>query len=268
MKNALIVNARKLERLVKERIDMLKRLQKECEDECSKLPKGKLHAAKRGNSVAYYDRTQIGGKTGEYIPKSRISEAQKLAQREYDEYMIKIIKHQLYHLKWLSNLEGEISIIGIPEAKLRIVNKKIQTDEEYISNWIKTDYIKKNTDNVMTEYYTAKGELVRSKSECIIADTLYRMNVPYKYEYPCYIDGYSKYHPDFTCLNIRERREVIWEHFGLMDDVAYSENVVRKLKKLMMSGLKLGEKFVFTMETSTEPLSTKVIERIITDYLL
>lgn len=268
LKNALIVNARKIERLVKERIDMLNALQKECVDECNKLPMGKLHAAKRGNSVAYYDRTRIGGKTGEYIPKSRINEAQKLAQREYDEHMIEIINRQLYHLSHLSNLEDEISVTGISEAKLRIVNKKIQSDEEYIMNWTKSDYLKKSTDNVMTEYYTAKGEHVRSKSECIIADTLYRMNVPYKYEYPCNVDGYIKYNPDFTCLNIRERREIIWEHFGMMDDESYSENVVRKIKMLTMSGLRFGEKFIFTMETSTEPLSSKVIERVITDYLL
>jgi hypothetical protein len=44
---------------------------------------------------------------------------------------------------------------------------------------------------------TRKGELVRSKSEVIVADRLADLNVNYAYEKELVIDGVSKF-PDFT----------------------------------------------------------------------
>ena len=70
----------------------------------------------------------------------------------------------------------------------------------------------------MCMFYTSKGERVRSKSEVIIADVLNREGVPYRYEYPIYIKGIGKIYPDFTVLNIGIRKEMIWDHFGMMDD--------------------------------------------------
>ena len=37
-----------------------------------------------------------------------------------------------------------------------------------------------------------KGERVRSKSEKIIADKLYMLGIPYRYEYPLVLDGNYK----------------------------------------------------------------------------
>ena len=53
----------------------------------------------------------------------------------------------------------------------------------------------------MTEYYTIKGERVRSKSEKIIADELYRYQIPYKYEFPLTLATHNRniqLYPDFT----------------------------------------------------------------------
>jgi len=68
------------------------------------------------------------------------------------------------------------------------------------------------------ELYTAKGERVRSKSEIIIADSLMRAGVPYRYEFPIILNGYGKIYPDFTVLNVGLRKELYWEHLGMMDD--------------------------------------------------
>ena len=57
-----------------------------------------------------------------------------------------------------------------------------------------------------TEYYTYKGERVRSKSEMIIANELFRNNIPYKYELPIELENWNKkvtIYPDFTVLNKR-----------------------------------------------------------------
>jgi hypothetical protein len=67
---------------------------------------------------------------------------------------------------------------------------------------------------------TRRGEAVRSKSEVIIADLLYTMNIDYYYEYPLELDGVVKY-PDFTIEDDDARITFYWEHCGLLHDPAY-----------------------------------------------
>lgn len=268
MKNALIVNARKIEKLAKETMEMLAMLEELCVRECRELPKGKLHASKRGKYVAYYRRPADGTGTEEYIPKERVGDAKKLALREYDEAILKAVRRQKYHLRAITNIEEELNTRNIPQTKLEMIDRKLLTDQEYITAWEQEPFHGKKADEITTEYYTVKGEHVRSKSECLIANTLHRMNIPYKYEAECVVRGYNNYHPDFTCINARRRHPVIWEHFGMINDSNYAESTTRKIKKLIMMGYKLGEDFIFTMETPSEPLSTRVIEQMIVDYLL
>ncbi|MBQ9321830.1 MAG: hypothetical protein IJ239_05705, partial [Eubacterium sp.] len=71
----------------------------------------------------------------------------------------------------------------------------------YIRNWLDIQYPKKGFSEEGPEFYTSKGERVRSKSEVIIADTLARMGVPYRYEFPIRFSGTGTFHPDFTVLN-------------------------------------------------------------------
>lgn len=51
-----------------------------------------------------------------------------------------------------------------------------------------------------TEFFSEKGERMRSKSEVLIANALYKRGIPYKYECPVLLpSGIMKY-PDFTVL--------------------------------------------------------------------
>lgn len=68
---------------------------------------------------------------------------------------------------------------------------------------------------------TARGELVRSKSEVIIADLLDGLGLPYSYEHPCTgPDGTVRY-PDFTIDDAETGRRVLIEHLGMMDRPDY-----------------------------------------------
>lgn len=71
-------------------------------------------------------------------------------------------------------------------------------------------------------YETEQGDLVRSKSEVIIANILYqhRKDILYKYERPLEVmsDGKERnIYPDFTILNIHTGKVTYWEHAGRMD---------------------------------------------------
>ena len=68
----------------------------------------------------------------------------------------------------------------------------VLSDKEYIENWLREDYKGLDYKNDI-EIYSVNGEKVRSKSEKIIADSLYYNKIPYKYEKPLNIDGVTVY---------------------------------------------------------------------------
>ncbi len=72
---------------------------------------------------------------------------------------------------------------------------------------------------------TAKGHMVRSKSELFIADTLFHMKLAeaYKYELPLQSDrGESTIRPDFTFVDAAGDR-IVWEHLGRLHLPDYRE---------------------------------------------
>ena len=65
-----------------------------------------------------------------------------------------------------------------------LVSPLILSDKEYVNQWLKVEYQGKHFDEEAGIIITEKGERVRSKSEKIIADKLYAMGIPYRYECP------------------------------------------------------------------------------------
>jgi hypothetical protein len=67
---------------------------------------------------------------------------------------------------------------------------------------------------------TNREEMVRSKSEVIIANELAHRKVEYAYEQPLTIDGVTKY-PDFTIEDAESGRNFYWEHCGMLHVPTY-----------------------------------------------
>lgn len=119
-----------------------------------------------------------------------------------------------------------------------------------------------------TEFLTDHGEQVRSKSELIIANMLAKENIPYRYEYPVQLKGMGVVYPDFTVLNVRLRKELIWEHMGMADDPDYVEKAIRKIAAYNMNGYFEGDQIIFTYETRNTPIHIRQIREIIHHFLL
>ena len=75
---------------------------------------------------------------------------------------------------------------------------------------------------------TARGEMVRSKSEVIIADHLANNDVEYGYEQPLTIKGITKY-PDFTIEDMESGLMFYWEHCGMLHVPSYRHRWEQKL---------------------------------------
>ena len=112
---------------------------------------------------------------------------------------------------------------------------------------------------------TMQGHLVRSKSEVIIANTLYMNQIPYRYENQLEVKGVILY-PDFTILHPKTNNLCYWEHFGMMDDSIYVKNAIKKIEQYGKSGYVQGRNFIATFESKEAPLNTFTINRVIQDF--
>ena len=108
---------------------------------------------------------------------------------------------------------------------------------------------------------------MRSKSELIIANALEQCGVPYRYEYPLYLKGIGTVYPDFTCLNINKRKEIVWEHFGMMDNISYANKNIAKIQTYNQNGFFPGKNMIMTFETSQNAISSNIIQNMIKEFL-
>lgn len=76
---------------------------------------------------------------------------------------------------------------------------------------------------------TSRGELVRSKSEVIVADALHDHGVDYTYEPDFCPPGADRtLHPDFVAEDDATGDVVVWEHLGMLDRPDYAASWKRK----------------------------------------
>ena len=74
-------------------------------------------------------------------------------------------------------------------------------------------------------------------------------------------------HPDFTVLNVRKRKENLWEHMGKMDDENYRDYALNRIIDYEKQGIFPGDKLILTHETLNNPINSKIIEKTILNYL-
>ena len=252
------------------KISALEKFQIRLRTELQKAPEGMLRVISKRNSFYYYRRQNMKDKVGKYISKKDLPLIKALAQKEYDIKALRQTSRNIHHLNSiLSDLRNYdpcylMNLVqSLPDSRKSLIDPLFQTDEEYLKEWQSAEYMGKSFSEDAPEYYTAKGERVRSKSEILIADRLSQMGIPYRYEYPLYLKGYGTIYPDFLLLNLMLRKEVILEHFGLVDQPEYANNMARKIESYEKNGYYLGENLLITMETSASPLNMRTFEKLI-----
>lgn len=110
---------------------------------------------------------------------------------------------------------------------------------------------------------TARGELVRSKSEVIIANALYYHHLDYVYEPVLKLEDKVK-RPDFKVIDDDTGEEWYWEHCGMMDDPKYKKRWKEKETFYKKNGIEEGKNLIVTFDTNGT-LDSQKVERIIRD---
>ena len=256
--------------MMEEREKYLYLLKEEKENALKRAQEGSLRISRNRNKTQYYKRIDPKDCNGIYIREDDMKTAYELAQKDYDQKVLKSIEKELKAIqKYKEAYPGktiEEIYDSLHPARQKLIIPIRECDEKFIARWEKVEYIGKDFRYDTSEHYTAKGERVRSKSEVIIADALNRAGIPYRYEYPLYIKGLEYINPDFTILNVKKRKEIIWEHLGLMDKPEYAEKNVYKINCYERSGYHMGDNLICTFETKQNPLNQKIVKDMIQIY--
>lgn len=237
--------------LIKEKQE-LERVINETKKRLQTASQGHIRIARKGKRTEYYYKSGKEGekRSGKYVKKNENELVQRIIQREYEEDVLfnaekrwKIINDFLngYERTSLENIFDKLST-----DRKAFVTSPILSDKEYIKQWQSVTYEGNTNYDIKGEIITERGEHVRSKSEKIIADKLFMLGIPYRYEYPLMLKGNIIIYPDFTILKAETREEIYVEHLGLMDNVNYVENAMRKLDTYARNGIHLGVNLLIT----------------------
>ncbi|WGL59961.1 hypothetical protein QEJ31_15620 [Pigmentibacter sp. JX0631] len=112
-------------------------------------------------------------------------------------------------------------------VKIYSIMKKPIKKSKFIKKIPQKNKKKKSNTYGSPQVLTSFGLKVRSKSEVFIAEKLKENNILFTYEKPLSADG-KTYYPDFTIYI--GKRELYWEHFGLMNDDIYAKKTEIKMK--------------------------------------
>lgn len=243
---------------------------KELKSRIEDSPEGRLRISRSHDYVQYY-WCRNEKKTGIYISKDNIILVRQLAQKAYDEKVLKMAEKRLLQIKKIVRdyRDDEIEMIYLKEREERqvLINPVVYSWEEKIRRWKEEEYEGKEFDENAPLILTEKGERVRSKSEKIMADYFFREGIEYKYEHPLYLKGVGMVYPDFTFLSKKNDKEVYWEHNGKVDDPAYARKMVKKINLYENNGIYVGERLILTYETEYTVLNTGKIEALVKKYL-
>ena len=239
------------------------------------IPEGNLRITSSGKHIQYMHCKEKDGKyqkQGEYLKKENMSLVRALAQKSYDQKMKKLVDRRFKQIQIISKeyLDDEIELIytSMNINRQALVTPVEKIWQQKVADWKSIPYTGKAFDEGIPEIYTKKGERVRSKSEKLIADTLFDRGIEYKYECPISLKGYGLVYPDFTILSRKTGKEMYWEHDGRMDDPKYSEKAVRKINSYIYNGIIPGDRLMLTFETSSTVLNDRTIKKMIDNFLL
>lgn len=205
----------------------------------------------------------------QYIKTGDEEKLRKYCQERYYRKLEQELPGQIAKLekiqKLLNSVKDEQDIYAeLPEAIRKYAVPETCSQKKMIDDFYEEGRFEEhNTYPKSEKYETERGEIVRSKSELIIANMLHSMNVPYDYERIYYLRDGSWRYPDFTILNTGTGKELLWEHLGRMDDEKYRNNNLQKIEEYQKNGVYPGENLILTFETNEKPISTAHLRALI-----
>ena len=238
----------------------------------SDAPPGRLVISSSNRTKQFFQKTDASSGKGIYIDKKNLPLISALAQKDYDRALSHQLEVQLTKLqKSAALLPDENDLYNVYDslsaARKELVTPRLLSDKQYSEEWMAVKYSGNPYPFDHQSQQTERGESVRSKSEKIIADKLWSMGIPYRYEYPVHLEDFGTVYPDFTLLNRSTREEVYLEHFGMMDKPEYANKALLKLQAYAKNGIYQGKNLLVSFESRDVPLDVYQLEPVFRELL-
>ncbi|MBR3301946.1 MAG: hypothetical protein IKI73_04720 [Firmicutes bacterium] len=150
---------------------------------------------------------------------------------------------------WLSN--AEIDACCFPKSS---------------DTWELGPYEKLNYRPEELRHITSRGLRVRSKSELLIAEALYRYDLPFRYE-QVYRAGSVSISADLT-IRRADGKVFIWEHEGLINKRVYVEWQRKKAELYASVGFYPWDNLIVTYDTGDGNIDLRIVESEIRNKLM
>ncbi|MBO4689147.1 MAG: hypothetical protein J5636_11630 [Clostridiales bacterium] len=207
-----------------------------------------------------------------YITRKEVALARALASRTYLERFIFRASRELISLNayidCISGKSPEKLFTNMCDARKALIRPLLVSDEVCERLWEQAPYTQGSTFPEKKIYPTKKGDMVRSKSEVLFADTYLEMGIPYRYEQELRFPDGSVLVPDFTLWDKKNRREIYHEHCGKMDDPVYRKRFLEKNDIYRRNGIYTGKNLMLTFEGDGTTLNMKEMRAMISDMFL
>lgn len=216
-----------------------------------------------GNPQYYFRRP--GDTKSHYVSQRDREKLRPYIQCDYEKLLYdQLIKNKRAIVRFLADYDDRAvqhSYDKLCDGRKQMIEPLETPDDVYIKQWLASHSGSQNPYPKENSFLTNRGESVRSKSEKIIADLLCRLNIPYRYEAKLILDGKYIVYPDFMILDVKKRRTIYLEHFGLMSDSVYALKALKRIGAYEKNGIIAGDNFIVSLESSDSPLDVKVLEK-------
>ena len=250
-------------------------LLQETQQELQKLPRGTLLRRDKSYGPEYYTRKE-GVEV--YIPKSQHSLVNDLKRRRVLETAESIAKG---NIKAMERLLKEYEPINFDEIErnLPLAYRGLEPVRPEFNSGEKIFYGAKGQHFTQSENPYMREKLVnstyfglktRSKSEAILAETIYRSGFSVYYEKKIILydelGNQKTAYMDFI-IPLTPHYEIGLEHNGLLDDDTYFQRNVEKLRLYHLNGIYQPKNLIITADKPGGGLDNEYIECLVKNYL-
>ena len=258
-----------LERIAKELNERKEDLLLELRD----LPEGEFLCTEQDGLIKYFQRLPAVGnrkKERRYGVKRKPEVLNGLVRKEYVTKALRTIDKDIRAVELAAtrykatdeNTLMEGFIAKHPELADSIYRNNIDVEE-----WKEAfDRIEDYHADALKQT-AADGTRMRSKNELYIKSRLDHYGIIYRSDCPTGIPGLKRV-PDFTILRKRDGKIIYWEHMGMMYDMEYRIDNMRKLEEYDKFGIVPWDNLIVTYDTIEGGLRADLIEAMIKCWLL
>lgn len=198
-----------------------------------------------------------------------------LADREYSRIALQILQYDLKMLETVlqrlrpytpENIRVSMrqAYRSLPDDCFRMIRQPKEALSRQFA-WARAPFNQSTYKPEEKIHTTSRGLHTRTRAELLIAEMLYRFNIPFRYEQVLPIGKYD-FAPDFTFLD-KDGNEFYLEYCGMMEDIFYRERQIWKRGVYESAGITEWENMIYIYDLG-ESVDMRKVEAVIRGVIL